>query len=378
MPKKPEGGIIARSDRPGLWARVVYRDQSGRQRVFQRKVNNRTEGKLLLKQKLREIEEHGAAVIEGDRLPFSKLATIYEEKRLFEPTITPSGKTIGLKSYASVRRRLKTLTAHFGRMMVKSITHADIEQFKRERLATPPVRKPEAQRTEADVNRNLQLLRNVFTFAVRQGWIAKNPFSLGEPLISIASEVRRERVLSREEEERLILACAGPRLHLRPVLICALDTAMRRGEILKLRWKDVNLVDREITVRATNTKTGKERIVPVSGRLHGELSRLKAVAIEDPEAFVFGLTDIKRSFASACRKTGIQGFRFHDCRHTALTRWTESGMPPMQLMAISGHTQMQTFSRYVNADRTALRRAADAMDEWHSVKIEPRHSEFVN
>ncbi|MDQ3011733.1 MAG: hypothetical protein M3X11_13625, partial [Acidobacteriota bacterium] len=57
----------------------------------------------------------------------------------------------------------------------------------------------------------------------------------------------------------------------------------------------------------------------------------------------------------------VMGFRLHDARHSALTRLVER-MPPMQVMAISGHTQMQTFSRYINCDRSTVRRAAEAMD----------------
>jgi len=361
MPRQSEGSVITRSDRPGLWARVTYSDNQGRRRVIQRRVTTRTEGKQLLKQLLREIEERGTQVIEGDKLTFAKLASIYESQRLFEPTLTPSGKTVGLKSYKTVRRRLKVVAAYFHNKRVRAITHYDIAQYKRERLSTPPQRRAATQRSEADVNRDLQLLRNVFNFAVRSGWLVQNPFALGEPLISTASEVQRERVLSREEEERLLMACTGSRAHLRPILICALDTAMRRGEMFKLCWKDVDLLNREITVRATNTKTGRRRVVPISSRLYDELMKLKAVAADDPDWKVFGVSDIKKGFATVCQIAGIEGFRFHDARHTALTRLTER-LPPMQIMEISGHTQMQTFSRYINADRSTIRRAAEAID----------------
>ena len=73
MPKKAEGSIITRSDRPGLWARVTYSDNLGRQRVIQRRVGNRSEGKLLLKKLLHEIEERSAQILDGDRLAFQKL-----------------------------------------------------------------------------------------------------------------------------------------------------------------------------------------------------------------------------------------------------------------------------------------------------------------
>ena len=369
MPKKTEGCVINRTDRPGLWARVTYSDNFGRRRVIQRRVATKTEGKLLLKKLLNEVEERGAQIIEGDRLTFAKLAQAYEKKRLFEPTITPSGKTIGLKSYYTLKRRLKTLTTYFGNRLVKTVSHNDIEEFKRERLATPPARRNTAHRSETDVNRDLQLLRNIFNFALRQGWVRQNPFSLGEPLISIAAEPRRERVLSREEEVRLLEACAGPRAHLRPILICALDTAMRRGEMFQLRWRDVDLMSREINVRATTTKTGKGRVVPISSRLHEELMRLFELSPDDPDGRVFGISNsIKNGFSTICKIAQVEDFRLHDCRHSAITRWIQQGLPAMQVMAISGHTQMQTFSRYVNADKTALRRAAQAMDEFQSIQ----------
>lgn len=411
MPKQRKGYVYFDKERRTWTARLTYKDALGKTKNLRRQVTNKTEGHQVLKQLLREIEDHGSQVIEGDRLNFKELARVYEEKRLFAPTITPSGKTIGLKSYQSARRRLRTLVAYFGSRRIRAITHSDIETYKRTRLETPPqrftvrrakleakleilkakrprkgtnraaeitqteaelkdlVRRLEAgegRRTEADVNRDLQLLRNVLNFALRQGWLIKNPFSLGEPVISQAVEVRRERVLSREEEGRLLLACTGPRAHLRPILICALDTAMRRGEIFKLRWKDVDLTRGEITVRATTTKTGKERAVPISSRLRQELTQLRAVAPPDPEERVFGIVDsVKNSFVAACAEAGIEGFRLHDARHTAITRWIEQGVPPMQAMAISGHTQMQTFARYVNADKAALQRTAAAVDDFH-------------
>jgi integrase len=74
---------------------------------------------------------------------------------------------------------------------------------------------------------------------------------------------------------------------------------------------------------------------------------------------VFGVKDtVKRSFASACRDAGIEGFHFHDCRHTAITRMIQAGLSPMEVMKISGHTQMNTFARYVNPNTQAVNRIA--------------------
>jgi integrase len=88
----------------------------------------------------------------------------------------------------------------------------------------------------------------------------RNPFDAGDQLISIADERHRERIISEAEEARLLAACCHPqRLHLRPIIICALYTGMRQGEILKLRWSDVDLATRKITVQSMNTKTLRAR-----------------------------------------------------------------------------------------------------------------------
>ncbi|QQS46476.1 MAG: tyrosine-type recombinase/integrase [Acidobacteriota bacterium] len=423
MPKQRTGYVYKDKDRKVWTARLTYTDHLGKVRNIRRQVPNKTEGEKLLKRLIRELDDHGSQVLDGNAMTFADLARVYDEKRLFKPTIGQSGEADGLKSYKSARRRLKTLVDHFGRRRIKAITHADIEEFKRSRLATPPGRhlarrdKIEAsiedlkskrrrkdidreaqlarlkaelkavndliesesgKRTAADVNRDLQILRNVFNFAVRQGWMIKNPFSMGEPLISPAVEVRRERVLTREEEDRLLMACTGPRAHLRPLLIAALDTAMRFNELVKLRWSDVDLIAGIISVRATTTKTAKARTIGMTTRLRIELERLFDQAPPDPAGLVFGiLSNVKRSFASACQIAGVEGFRFHDARHTAITRMVQK-MPPMEVMKISGHTQFQTFARYVNTDSDAARRGAAALDEWHAEGTGDERTETIN
>jgi integrase len=221
-------------------------------------------------------------------------------------------------------------------------------------------------RSIASVNRELQILRAVLNYAKREGWILKSPFESGAPLVSKADEVNRERVLARQEEERLLAVCTGRRVHLRPLLIAALDTACRRGELLQLKWSDIDLESRTIQVRAMTTKTARSRTVAISSRLLAELERLYQHAKSDDD-LVFGVTDnFKRSFVSACREAGVEDFKFHDCRHTAITRMIQRGLPPALVMKISGHTQMSTFAHYVNVDDDAIKRAAQAIDDFHN------------
>jgi integrase len=251
---------------------------------------------------------------------------------------------------------------HFGTRRIKDITKSDIEDFKLKRLMVPTIRN--GQRTIASVNRELELLRAILRFAQSEGWLKHSP----HVAISKADETERMRILTQQEEPNLLDACTGKRIHLRPLLIAALDTAMRRGELFKLRWSDVNLKKCTIYIRVTNTRSPHPRTVGITPRLLVELEKLYEESPKEPEGLVFGVKDtVKRSFASACKAAGIQGFRFHDCRHTAITRMLRSGVDPAQVMKLSGHTQWKTFLRYVNLDELAVKEYADRLAAFNSI-----------
>jgi integrase len=235
-------------------------------------------------------------------------------------------------------------------------------------------------------------------FAVQSGWLYQSPFDLGKPLVSIADEVKRERTLSIGEEIRLLAACANEREIkykrkgkeitatiksgreiLKALIITALDTAMRKGELLKLKWKDVNLPMRVITIKAMNSKTARPREIGMTQRVFEEFTRLWEISPRDVNLLVFGVTDIKKSFAAACDDSEIKDLRFHDLRHTAITRMVSVGLPPMEIMKVSGHTQWTTFARYVNPNTQAVQRIADVLSKFHdSNSIYENKNEFVN
>ena len=378
MPKTQTGYVFYDKKRKAWTARLTYTDASGKRRNLKRQVENKTAGNMLLKQLLRELEDHGTQIVEGGRLTFFYVAEQYQQEKLIEPVYQGESKVAGLRSHVSLKRRLGTLVQHFGRKRVKAITHADITSFKLIRLDAPSQRNNIKKLAVATVNRELQLLRAVLNYAKQQGWIVHNPFERGAPLISLASEIKRDRILTAEEETRLLAACMGRRAHLRPILICALDTAMRCGELLQLRWPDVDLTAGLIQVRATTTKTLTARVIGMTQRVRAELQRLWE-ATPDADGLVFGIeNNFKRSFASVCRLAGVEGFRFHDCRHTAATRLIQGGLAPMEAMKITGHTQVQTFARYINANEQAAQRAAAVLDQWRVDADQQTVSEYLN
>jgi integrase len=137
---------------------------------------------------------------------------------------------------------------------------------------------------------------------------------------------------------------------------------------------------RTITITAMNSKTEKERAVGMTARLHEELSKLWEDSPKDPNGSVFGVAvTFKRAFAKACELAGVEGFRFHDCRHTATTRLVETkALHTQEAMKITGHTQQTTFARYVNPQDETTRRAAEALDGWLSDSDEPERTELIN
>src|ERR1700749_2419292 len=401
-----------------FFARVQYTDENtGKRRELMRKAKDEGDAQKIIKRLIRQLEKGGAREVDGDRMKFRQLAAEYKKRKLIPAEYHGERKVAGLRSLKPAQVNLESLIEYFGGKRISTIRHDDVEQYKLTRLNEPTRRDVarherelktnskadlRATRTIASVNRELELLRAVMRFAQRQGWLSRSPFETGAPVISKADEVRRERVLTHDEERRLLDACGERmkvyncrrgkkivqitvqdkgerRAHLRPLIIAALDTAMRHGELLKLRWSDVNLDAREILIRAMNTKTARGRVVAMTPGLHAELKTLKATAPPDPEGLVFGVTDsVKRSFAAACKVAGIDGFRFHDCRHTAITRMVQAGLPPMEVMKISGHTQMTTFARYVNPNSHSVRRAADALAAFNAEVGAQDTSEMVN
>jgi integrase len=368
VPKQRTGYVYFDKERKTWIARVTFPSEEGKRRNVKRAVISKTEGKLLLKRLINEIDDHGESTVDGDRLTFHRLAEIYAEYKLTPPVYKAETRVSGLRSFRSQRTHLRALVAHFGARRVKTITHSDIDRFRALRLQTMTRRGRD--RSVSSVNRELSLLRAMLDFARRSGWLLQNPFGRGPVLISPADEAKRERILTFEEEARLLAACTGPRAHLRPLVIAALDTAMRLGELLKLKWSDLNFQTDLIRVRKTTTKTWEARTIGLTTRLRTELERLQAVAPPDPDGLVFGITNnVKRSFVTACRKAVIDDLRFHDLRHTATTWMIQGGMPSMEVMKITGHKEMATFARYVNTDGQAAKRAASALDTLRAAQV---------
>ncbi|MDQ3131982.1 MAG: site-specific integrase [Acidobacteriota bacterium] len=370
-------GTVKQKD--GLfYPRVRWTDEDGKDRDYKLKPA-RTEPaawKAVIAKK-KELETGGAKAVDSAKMKFSELAEAYRKARLYPAKIVNGKKVGGVKSLVPMLCSLQSLTKYFGNNRIQSIRHSDLEAFKQKRLETPTIHGK--QRAIASVNRELELARAIFKFAIQERLIVISPF-VGMAIIAKEAETRRERILSDEEESRLLAACRKPdkygkryrRLHLIPLLIAAWDTAARRGELMSLTWENVNFEAGHygtITVIASKCKTERERTIGMTPRLRDALLELWEQSVRIPNDFVFGYKSTpKTAFMSACTDAGIKDYRWHDGRHTATTRMMEA-MPNAELVKkITGHTQSSTFERYYNPSTTTITSVAEALAERNKQK----------
>jgi integrase len=249
----------------------------------------------------------------------------------------------------------RNICRFFARETFNDIDRRMIEKFKDERRNTITVRG--TQRSPATVNRELEVLSKIFTLAMDDEIIERNPC---RKVKKLRMDNQRTRHLSTDEEDRLMVALTGRRAHLKPVVTVAIYTGMRRGELFKLQR---NHVDFELNlINVKQTKTGKDRTVPMDDSVREILDRL-CEGLRD-EDFVFEnsntgvhITDIKRGFKSACREAGIHGLTFHDLRHTFGTRLADLGVDIVKIAELMGHQSILTTRRYTHATDEGKRAA---------------------
>lgn len=167
----------------------------------------------------------------------------------------------------------------------------------------------------------------------------------------------RSRRLEGDEYNRLIGSCRqSENPYLAPLVELAIETAMRRGELLSIRWEDV-FIDKRI-IHLPMTKNGESRDIPLSTRAIDILEGLPKSSSE--LLFPIHIEALKGLWKRACKRTGIEDLRFHDLRHEATTRFFEKGLNVMEVAAITGHKDLRMLQRYTHLD---ARKLADCL-EW--------------
>ena len=241
--------------------------------------------------------------------------------------------------------RLKALQRHsICKLSMTALSAARVAAFRDERLRSVQ---------PATVIRELAYLSSIINHARREWGInIANPVALVRKPVAPQG---RERVLDEQEEAKLLAALepVGRRSRwLKPLVVLALETGMRRGELLSLRWERVDLTRR--VARLLITKNGHSRTVPLSSQAVEVLSRLP----RHISGVVFPMTPYATAaaFEKAVRRAGIEDLRFHDLRHTAITRLAQRLPNVIELAAVTGHRSLKMLQRYYHPSASELAR----------------------
>jgi integrase len=357
MSRSIEGSIYRHGDGKRWFARVQYTDADGSRRQKKRICRNHELAKRKLNELRAEIENDAAG-----RKTFRELDQFYRKTFVHKAKYVNGKKLSGFRQdLAILKHYLDVALEFFGDKFLDQITYSELRDFKQQIADTPT--RHNRHRSIADINHHLRQVRRVLNVAIQNGWLSVNPFRRGDPLIIQSHETERNRILSSADETELLAACDPWRKHIKPIIVFAIETAMRRGEIQSLRWSSVDLHGRCVRVESLNSKTLKSRLIPLSARASDVLTKLWENSLKSQSAFVFGNSDFKKAFNNAAADAGLSDIHFHDLRHTAITRMLEKGISPPLVMKISGHTQQKTFLRYVNQSETGILEIARQLDK---------------
>jgi integrase len=241
------------------------------------------------------------------------------------------------KSYPTFKGRIiPVLRAAFGDRLLSQISSLDMENYRNARRAG--ISRRGTVRSAARVNRELAVLKNMLNKAVRRGFLKSSPFakfSKDDPIM-FKEEGGRLRYLTEEECEALLAQCSP---YLRPIVKMAVNTGMRKGEVLALRWEHIGHESAYIY----KSKSGKPRVVPLNEAALEVVREMRQNnQLRPPSVFCDKAgrpwRELKDGFAAACRRASIVDFRFHDLRHTFASHLAMNGFSMKAIADLLGHT----------------------------------------
>ncbi len=287
------------------------------------------------------IKKEYLGVYEEKKITFSKYSKLYLEYSKANKAFS----TYNRHDRISINR----LKPYFKDKYIYEITPQMIEKYKTKRLETV---------SPASVNRELATLKNMFTMAIKWGYVKKNPV---KEVRLLKEPPGRLRYLKPEEVKALYASCSD---HIHPIIVTALNTGMRKGELLKMKWTDVDFKNRKITI--LNAKNNESRVVPINKTLHKELFPLSKSSkgecvFSDKNGHPYG--DIKKSFLTALKKAKIEDFRFHDLRHTFGSYLVMQEVNLKTVQQIMGHKDIRMTMRYAHLSPEYVQKAVETLDK---------------
>jgi integrase len=354
-------GTYKRKDSPYWW--IEFTSADGRRRQESTRTTVKAEADYLLAKRRKEAMEGIIPDKNRKAVLFSTLVKdylVWAERQ---------------KAYISKRNRANFLLAEFGDIALSNFSTKLVEQYQTKRLndakqsrkkKDDEKRQPEKLKEKikpATVNNELKVLKHMFSKAVEWNMVSDDTAKNVKRVKLIPENNRRLRYLSREECVKLTDSCTH---HLKPLVITALNTGMRRGEIFGLTWDRVDLKHGFILLNTT--KNGERREIPINGTLRSCLEEL-AMNNVDGHRYVFHdksgrpYQDIKRSFHTACKTAKITDFHFHDLRHTFASHLVMAGVDITTVKELLGHKTLTMTLRYAHLAPSHKVKALELLEE---------------
>jgi len=278
-----------------------------------------------------------------------------------------------MSTYAVKKRSYRTdrttynihLKPYFGDAFLSDIKIERIEKYQTERQKETvrrqgPDGKP-VKTSGATINREIALLRTMINKAVEWEYLDASPINWRR--VKKFNENGRERYLTADERKRLFAALDDSGPILRNFIILALNTGLRRGEIMGLRWANVNMDDGLICLERAQRKNNKVLRVPLNQNALEVMRRLPHVSeyvLCEPKTGE-RILSFRKAFATACRKAGIKDLRIHDLRHTFGTMLSVRGADVLTISRLLGHSSAAMTSRYITPISEVQKRAVDSL-----------------
>lgn len=261
----------------------------------------------------------------------------------------------------------RILIPKFGDIKLSEINPEDVEVFRSERLK---------EVSASTVNREFTRLRSIFHKAVEWGYLRSYPFRTIKEFKEPPGKVR---FITPEEFETLLWACDPNSLlenannwgrtfskllcaFLKPIVLIAFHTGMRMGEIRNLKWKDIDFKNRIIS--ADTTKNNERRTIPINQTLFGVLKSLP-VHLGTEKLFPnITSQQLSNAFSRACKRAGINDFRFHDLRHSFASYLTMAGENLRTVQILLGHKDLRMTMRYSHLSDQKLKEAVSLLERF--------------
>ena len=335
----------------------------------------RSTGKGTTKRRAEELERSWRAEVEQPlpdqhpeplRAAFSGFAKLW-----FDNSVCVDGKPSYQRSTEQILRC--HLVPFFEDLEMRSITPMMVQSYKAGKLnGSAPVRGKRTKRVLAPktVNNHLGVLSILFRTAVTWGYADANPVT-GVGLLALPPQ--EFRFWDRKQSEAFLDAVIRLETSWYPLFLCALRTGMRQGEILALRWDDVDFVKRQLKVvwnfthgQLTTPKSGCGRVVPMSPQLAAALRghrhlRSELVFCREDGSHLSGHC-LRRPMARALRAAGVPRVSFHDLRHSFASQLVMAGKPLKAVQEYLGHADLSMTMRYAHLSPHARREYVACLD----------------